>query len=138
MGDVNQKVEGIKLFDKLKIKEKVTFLPFRTDVPDILSASDIYVLPSLWEGLPIGLLEAMAMQLPCITSSLANNALKAKHLDQIIVADSPEDYAAFILELLTDEAKASKIAMNGYNYVTSNFNWSASAIQLSNLFSKGK
>ncbi|MBP9119241.1 MAG: glycosyltransferase family 4 protein [Ignavibacterium sp.] len=70
VGEGDQKVEGIKLVDKLKIKEKVTFLPFRTDVPDILSASDIYVLPSLWEGLPIGLLEAMAMGKAVIGSNV--------------------------------------------------------------------
>jgi glycosyltransferase involved in cell wall biosynthesis len=61
VGDGDQKQEGIDLAEKLGISNKVTFLPFRDDVPNIIAATDIYVLPSLWEGLPIGLLEAMAM-----------------------------------------------------------------------------
>jgi glycosyltransferase involved in cell wall biosynthesis len=119
--------------------DKVIVSGWVNDVRDNYAKSKLLVAPmQISIGLQNKLLEAMAMQLPCITSSLANNALKAKHLDQIIVADHPEDYAKHILELLSDEAKAFKIGMNGYNYVINNFNWSASASQLSNLFEKGK
>jgi len=61
VGDGSQKEEAIELVKKLGIEDKVIFLPFRQDVPDVLASADIFVLPSLWEGLPIGLLEAMAM-----------------------------------------------------------------------------
>lgn len=47
--------------NKQGLSEHVTFVGFRTDVPVVLHLLDIYCLPSLWEGLPIGVLEAMAM-----------------------------------------------------------------------------
>ena len=61
IGDGEEKDEAIKLIGTLGIGEKVILQPFRTDIPDILAGSDIYVLPSLWEAFPIALLEAMSM-----------------------------------------------------------------------------
>lgn len=61
VGDGDQKPAALELVKDLHIENKVIFQPFRQDVPDVLAAADIFVLPSLWEGLPIGLLEAMAM-----------------------------------------------------------------------------
>lgn len=43
------------------LEKTIYRLPFRRDIPDILHALDIFCLPSLWEGLPISLLEAMSM-----------------------------------------------------------------------------
>jgi glycosyltransferase involved in cell wall biosynthesis len=51
-----------ELVRQLGLDNKVVFENFRSDIPDVLHAMDIFCLPSLWEGLPIGLLEAMAMQ----------------------------------------------------------------------------
>ncbi|MES1160722.1 MAG: glycosyltransferase family 4 protein, partial [Bacteroidota bacterium] len=61
VGDGDQKGEATRIVETAGLHDKITFWPFRQDVPDILAAADIFVLPSLWEGLPIGLLEAMAM-----------------------------------------------------------------------------
>jgi len=46
--------------ETLGIKQNVFFLGMRRDIPELLSVMDIFVLPSLWEGLPNALLEAMA------------------------------------------------------------------------------
>jgi glycosyltransferase involved in cell wall biosynthesis len=61
VGDGDQKAEALDMVNEAGLNERIHFQPFRQDVPDILAAADVFVLPSLWEGLPIGLLEAMAM-----------------------------------------------------------------------------
>lgn len=61
VGEGEQREKAQILIRELGVEDKVILQPFRTDVPDILAASDIYVLPSLWEAFPIALLEAMSM-----------------------------------------------------------------------------
>jgi glycosyltransferase involved in cell wall biosynthesis len=53
---------------ELNIQERVLFLGYRTDIPEILKACDVFVLPSIAEGLPGALLEAMATGVPVIAS----------------------------------------------------------------------
>ncbi|MEZ5070238.1 MAG: glycosyltransferase family 4 protein [Bacteroidales bacterium] len=73
VGDGNLREKTIQLARDLGITDQVVFQGFRTDVPQVLSAIDIYCLPSLWEGFPIGILEAMAMEIPVIASSIDAN-----------------------------------------------------------------
>ncbi len=61
VGDGEQKAEAIQLIKSLGIEQSVILENFRQDVPDVLAACDIFVLPSLWEAFPIALLEAMSM-----------------------------------------------------------------------------
>ncbi|MEM4202814.1 MAG: glycosyltransferase family 4 protein [Candidatus Methanomethylicaceae archaeon] len=61
------------LTEKYGVSQHVRFLGFRKDIGDLLNAADIVVLPSLWEGLSIALLEAMAMAKPIITTAIGSN-----------------------------------------------------------------
>ena len=53
VGDGDQKEEAKDLIGKLNMQDHIRLESFRQDVPDVLQAADIFVLPSLWEGLPI-------------------------------------------------------------------------------------
>lgn len=68
VGDGEQKSEALAMLNQLPCRNQITLVPFRQDVPAVLAAADIYILPSLWEGLSIALLEAMSMGKAIIAS----------------------------------------------------------------------
>jgi len=55
---------------RLGLTGKVHFLGLRSDIPDLLAATDAFVLSSDWEGTPVAMLEAMAAGLPCIATTV--------------------------------------------------------------------
>lgn len=117
--------------------DKVIVSGWVDDIRINFAKSKILVAPmQISIGLQNKLLEAMAMQLPCITSSLANNALGATPNEQILVADTPEQYARHIIDLLQNENKAKQIAMNGYQFVVDKFNWQHTTAILERLILK--
>jgi len=111
--------------------EKVTVSGWVEDVRDSFAQSRLLVAPMQSSiGLQNKLLEAMAMQLPCITTSLSNNALKAEAGRQVLVADTPEAFAQHILHLLDHPEEAERIAHEGYRFALENFNWNTIAQEL--------
>lgn len=76
----------------------VRFAGARDDVPRLLRAADVFVFPSLWEGLPGAVLEALAAGLPVVASPLPGVLEIARHADGIVTADpaDPERFAAHV------------------------------------------
>jgi glycosyltransferase involved in cell wall biosynthesis len=74
-------------------------------------------------GMQNKLLEAMALGIPCITSTLANNAIKAIHMKSIVIADTKEELIEAIELLLADAEKSKEIGFNGKEFVRSNYSW---------------
>ena len=69
-GKGNQQEKLEKTARELSVENNVHFLGYRTDVVDICSQSDVYVMPSYREGLPVSSLEAMYCGLPLVTSNI--------------------------------------------------------------------
>ncbi|MEQ8908814.1 MAG: glycosyltransferase [Vicingaceae bacterium] len=114
---------------------KVVVTGWVDDIRDYYAASKVFVAPmQIGTGLQNKLLEAMAMQIPCITSPLANNALGGVHNKNILIGEKPEDYKQLILQLLSDETKAESIALAGYQLINQQYNWKSSTSKLEALF----
>lgn len=107
-------------------------------LPDIRSAyaqARVFVAPMrVGTGLQNKLLEAMAMQLPCVTTPLANNALGGTPGQHLLVAEGAADLAAAIGQLLADEAAAAQLARRGHTFVRATYDWAATTATLENLF----
>ena len=93
-----------KTVNQLSLQSNVSFLGFRKDIPELLSASDIFVLTSRREGLPKAILEAMAVGLPIIATDVRGNRDLVKHGENglIIPLDDVERTAEAIMKLIAE------------------------------------
>ena len=82
----------------LGIAEDVLMTGNRDDVPELLAAMDIFAFPSLWEGLPVTLIEAQAAGLPCVISDVITTDVDITPLIERLPIDSPDEWAEALLE----------------------------------------
>lgn len=106
-----------ELVSRLGIATNVRFLGFRTDVGDLLHAADLVVLPSLWEGLSIALLEAMSARKPIITTAIGSNLeVTAGGATAILIPPKdPEALANAVIRLSSEPREAERLAEAAYN-----------------------
>lgn len=98
--------------------------PFRTDVPDLLRMMDTFCLPSLWEGLSIGLLEAMAMGKAIIVTPTdgTREVIVHEHSGLIVPFSSPEQISDNIIRLKSDSELRIMCGSNARQLVSTRFN----------------
>ena len=70
VGDGEQRAMIEALVEKLGLKDRVELLGWRKDIERILNATDVFVMTSLWEGLPRSILEAMSLGLPVVANAV--------------------------------------------------------------------
>lgn len=110
--------------EKLSAKN-VTITGFVSDIKVVYKSAHIFVAPMfIGTGLQNKLLEAMALGVPCITTSLANNALNATPGKEILIADSVSEFVDHINHLIEDPKWAQTIGENGRAFIAKNYNWS--------------
>lgn len=121
---------------KHSINERVIFTGKRLDIPDILSAIDIFVIPSLAEGLPNSLLEAMSMGKPIIATSIGGipEVIKNEINGLLVPPRNIESLVEAIKKLIADKHLASEIGKNARNYVIENLSIQATTRKWESLY----
>jgi glycosyltransferase involved in cell wall biosynthesis len=109
---------------ELGLAERVHLLGVRRDIPDLLNATDAFVLPSLWEGMPLTLLEASATALPIVATDVGGNAevvLEGETGYLVPVKDTEALAQAMLRVMNLSEADRSAIGQAGRAQVVQNF-----------------
>lgn len=101
----------------------VRFLGYRDDVPALMAASDLFVLPSLSEGMPRSVLEAMAMQLPVIASAIrgSREIVLDGRTGLLVPAGDSEALAGALEQLVRDDALRAEMGRAGRARVLEEF-----------------
>ena len=120
----------------LGIENHVLFIGPRLDIPDLLKLYDIYVLPSLWEGLPMVLLEAMAAGCPIIATDVGGVSIAVRHgvNGTLVKPEDPETLAKEIIRLLHDRDIRQLYADNGRKIFEEHFSAEAMTRQYERLY----
>jgi glycosyltransferase involved in cell wall biosynthesis len=111
------------------VSDRVRFVGFRSDVAALLANSDLFVLPSLIEGLPLSVLEAMAACRPVVATAISGTDEVVRHrITGLLVPPSdPDVLAGAIQEIVRDQALAGRLARAGYDLVKRDFTTDAMA-----------
>lgn len=107
------------------------------DIRDAYAESRVFIAPMRsGSGLQNKLLEAMSMEMPCITTQLAANALGDHVEEAFLVGETDEELAAMACELLADTNRANGLGKNARKCITDSFSWEKSVSVLESLFTK--
>jgi glycosyltransferase involved in cell wall biosynthesis len=115
VGDGAIKEDLKNLCSHLKIERNIIFAGERSDIPEILSLIDIFVLPSIREGLPLAILEAMNCGKPIIATNVGGiSEIVRNGINGIVVPPKdPEALYSAMVDLLDDKEKQKTMGFNG-------------------------
>jgi glycosyltransferase involved in cell wall biosynthesis len=108
---------------ELGVSHQVYFAGFQEDVPRFLAALDVFINPSLWEGLSISLLEAMAAAKPIVTTNIEPNAelIEDEVTGLLVPPEAPDQLAQAVARFARDPALARRCAVAARHRVLRDF-----------------
>jgi glycosyltransferase involved in cell wall biosynthesis len=108
-GDLRRELEA--LVADLDLREHVHLIGTRNDIRNVMAASDLFALPSSWEGLPVSLLEAMEAGLPVLATAVGDiPPVIGDDAGWLIDDNSPETVAEAIIAVLAAEDTPERVS----------------------------
>ncbi len=115
IGELEEQIRSkVKSID---LESSVIFAGLRADIPDVLSAMDVFVFPSLYEGMPNTVIEAQACGLPCVISDRITRQANVTGSVVYCPIDDPSGWTDKIIDAYTDriENAQEKMKSSGYD-----------------------
>ena len=137
VGDGDLKQEALALARNLSLQHQITFQAFRQDVPEVLAAADIFALPSLWEGLPIGLLEAMAMGKAVVATNVDGTGEVLRNEENGLLIGTThmvDELAAALIRLAQDRELRKKFEKKAVETINEEFNVHTMTRNIENIY----
>ena len=124
VGEGKKRDELAQLAEDLGVAESTIFTGVRRDVPKLLSIMDVFVLPSLNEGLGMATIEAMASRVPVVASRVGGipEIVRDRETGLLVEPGSPEQLAEAILEILVYPEWGEKLCEAGRDLCRQDFN----------------
>lgn len=132
VGGGPQKKHIERKIELLGMAEKVMMLGVRRDIPEILAISDLFVLPSWEEGMPLSLLEAMGMGKAVVATDVGGvrEVIPNDSLGVVVPARDPERLGQAIMNLLRDAKKREEMGRNARHHIQNAFDVSRTVREL--------
>ena len=124
--------------ERLGIEDSVHFVGARQDVPDLLAAFDLFVLPSLWEGLPLVLLEASAAGKAMIATAVdgTKEIIQDGVNGMLVPPENPDALAEAILKAASDDAMRNTLGSKAREIAKATYSIERMVEQTMNLYSQ--
>lgn len=119
-----QEEESLKtLAKRLRISEKITFLGYVNDPLSVINQMDIFVLPSVWEGFPYVLLEAMLLKKPIVATNIfgVNEIIEHEKSGLLVEPRNTVSIANAIIRILSEKHYADRMGNAGHRRVLKHF-----------------
>lgn len=117
-GELREKIEMQVV--KLNLEKYVQFLGKRSDMADLYQGFDVFAFPSLFEGLPVVLIETQTSDLPAIISnSITNEVIINKNIYNLSLSNNEGEWVSFLDKIASENAsrqdRTRDIALSGYD-----------------------
>lgn len=124
--------------ERLGIGHAVRFLGLRNDIPALLARSTIFAFPSLWEGLPLALLEALGHRLPVVASDIPpiREVVDPGAHGLLVRPQDPPALAEALIALINSPEQQRILGLSGYQRVSAQFNIAATVREWEQLYHK--
>jgi glycosyltransferase involved in cell wall biosynthesis len=136
VGEVALDEELQRLVDETHLRDHLRLLGRRSDIPEVLSAFDVFVLSSHDEGMSNAILEAMSMELPVVATDVGGTGevVRQGATGLLVPPKDPVPLAAAIDEILSDPERGRRMGRLGRELVQERFSARAMVRQMQSLY----